>query len=135
MVSYNHIALLGIVENLTNKILPSGTSVTEFILVADDSYINKAGEKVAKRVEITVSLMGAFAARLDKPLENGIRIIVEGSLQSNSKEINGSKKVWNSLLGKTVTFLDDCQKTTSININNKKSDSSKTITFQNELPF
>ena len=109
MACYNHIGILGTIENLNKKTLPTGVEIVEFTLAANDSYVNKAGEKVAKRVEITVVFMGSIAARLDRPLQNGEKVIVEGRLQSNSKESNGTKRVWYSIIGQTVTFMSDAQ--------------------------
>ena len=135
MASYNHIALLGTIENLNNKTLPSGINIIEFTLVANDSYINKAGEKVAKKVEITVVFMGAFATKFERPLQNGEKIIVEGKLQSNSKESNGTKRVWYSIIGQAVTFLtENGQKATqSAPDNGQKSNQS--VEFKDEFPF
>ncbi len=106
MAQFNYLSILGKVESApVTKTLTTGTNITEFTLGWEDSYIAKNGAKTVNKFAIDVTLWDAIIKKLDKPLQAGDEIILEGRLRSSSWGPEGAKKTKHSITASNITLI------------------------------
>lgn len=105
MASFNKVFLIG---NLTRDVevryLANGTAVSDVSLAVNESYKNKAGEKIDSTVFVECTLWGKTAELAGQYLAKGKPVLFEGKLkldQWDDKE-TGKKR---SKLGVTVESM------------------------------
>ncbi|HAL91814.1 MAG TPA: single-stranded DNA-binding protein [Verrucomicrobia bacterium] len=108
MASLNKVMLIG---NLTQdpevRRTPSGTAVSTLRLAVNESYQNKAGEKVEKTVFLDVDVWDRQAETCQQYLAKGSPLFIEGRLQLDSwddKE-TGQKRTRLKVRAERVQFL------------------------------
>ncbi len=108
MASLNKVMLIG---NLTQdpevRRTPSGTAVSTLRMAVNESYQNKAGEKVERTVFLDVDVWDRQAENCQQYLSKGSPIFVEGRLQLDSwddKE-TGQKRSRLKVRAERVQFL------------------------------
>lgn len=82
MPSYNKVVLIG---NLTKdpevRYIPSGTAVADLSLAINETFKNKAGEKVENTCFVDVIVWARQAETCGEYLSKGSPVLIEGSLQ------------------------------------------------------
>ena len=93
MASYNKVQLMG---NLTRdpelRHTPSGTAVVDMGLAVNESFKNKAGEKVEQVCFVDVVVWGRQAETTAEFLKKGSPVFIEGRLQLDQWETEGGEK-------------------------------------------
>lgn len=93
MASYNKVQLMG---NLTRdpdlKITPSGTAVVDVGIAVNESFKNKAGEKVEQVCFVDVVIWGRQAETTKEFLKKGSPVFIEGRLQLDQWETEKKEK-------------------------------------------
>lgn len=74
------------------RYLPNGNAVANFNIAVDDSYKNKAGEKVEQTEWVRCSAFDKTAEYLAKWLLKGKRVLVVGKLKTREYEKDGIKR-------------------------------------------
>ena len=78
----NSVTLIGNVGQLpTVKTLPSGTRVIEFSLATNDSYRNKAGERIQRTEWHSIKAYGKVVDVLERYLTKGSQLALTGALR------------------------------------------------------
>jgi len=74
------------------RYMPSGQAVTNFSVAVNDSYTNKAGEKIETTTWFRISTFGRLAEVCNQYLHRGSKIYAEGKLSVDSS--TGGPRVW-----------------------------------------
>ncbi len=78
----NSVTLIGNVgQNPTVKTLTSGTRVIEFSLATNDSYRNKAGERITRTEWHSIQAYGKVVDVLERYLSKGSQLALTGSIR------------------------------------------------------
>ena len=105
--SLNQVTLMG---NLTRdpelRQTPNGQNVTSFSLALNRSYKDQSGEWQEVTDYVDIVCWGPLAERVAQYLSKGRRCLVQGRLQSRSREQNGQQRNKVEVLANDVTFLD-----------------------------
>lgn len=106
MASINHVTLLGnLTRNPELKYTPSGTAVATLGLAVNRDYVVKGGEKRKEVLFINVVVWAATAEAVQKYLEKGSQVAIEGRLQSRSWEKDGVKRTAIEVVADNVQFI------------------------------
>ncbi len=93
MASYNRVLVMG---NLTRDVdlrhTATGTAVAEIGLAMNETFKNKAGEKVEQVCFVDVIVWGRQAETSAEYLTKGSPVFVEGRLQLDQWETDGGEK-------------------------------------------
>ncbi len=87
------------------KFLDGGNAVANFSVAVNESYKNKAGEKVEKTEWVKVVAWGKLAELCGEYLKKGRQVLIEGKLQTREYEKDGQKKYVTEIVAQNVTFL------------------------------
>lgn len=71
---------------------PDGNKIAKFSMATDDSYKNKAGEKVERAYWHNIIVRGGLVEVVEKYVTKGKEIAVEGKLTNRSWEDKDGKK-------------------------------------------
>ena len=106
MPSVNIVTLCG---NLTRdpevRHVPNGMAVADLGLAINETYKNKAGEKVTETVWVPVVVWGKTAENCGQYLRKGASVLVEGRLQLDQWEKDGEKRSKLRVRADRVHFL------------------------------
>ena len=108
MASLNKVMLIG---NLTQdpeaSRTPSGTAVSTLRLAVNESFQNKAGEKVEKTIFLDVVFWDRQAETCSQYLAKGSLVFVEGRLSTRKyQDQQGQGRYVTEIQGQRVQFLD-----------------------------
>jgi len=104
----NEIILLGrLGRDPELKSTPSGQSVANFSLAIDESYTNRAGEKVKRTLWITVKAWAKTGELCAKYLKKGRQALVTGRLDIRQYEKDGEKRYATEVIAQHVEFVGD----------------------------
>ena len=103
----NSVTLIGNVGQLpTVKTLPSGTRVIEFSLATNDSYRNKAGERIQRTEWHSIKAFGKVVDVLERYLTEGSQLALTGSLRySKWTDKHDQARVSTEIILDEFTFL------------------------------
>ncbi len=90
----NNIQLIGnLGANPEVKTLDNGNKMAKFALAINETYTNKAGEKVTDTQWHNITVFGALAGIAEKYLQKGKEVAVQGKLVNKSyDDKDGNKK-------------------------------------------
>jgi single-strand DNA-binding protein len=89
------------------KFVPSGDAVMKLRLATTERFKDKAGNKQEKTDWHTVVMFGKRAEALNKLLNKGSRIAIEGRIQTRSwEDKDGSKRYATDIVANDVELLD-----------------------------
>jgi single-strand DNA-binding protein len=89
------------------KFVPSGDAVMKLRLATTERFKDKAGNKQEKTDWHTVVMFGKRAEALNKLLQKGSRLAVEGRIQTRSwEDKDGSKRYATDIVANDVELLD-----------------------------
>jgi len=74
------------------RFMPNGNAVANFNIACDDSYKNKAGEKVEQTEWVRCTAFDKTAEFLAEWLLKGKRVLIVGKLKTREYEKDGSKR-------------------------------------------
>lgn len=85
--------------------MPQGDPVCKFSLALDESYKNKAGEKVNKTEWVNIVAFRKLADICGQYLSKGSLIFIEGKIQTRTWEKDGEKKYTTEIIANTMKML------------------------------
>jgi single-strand DNA-binding protein len=89
------------------KFVPSGDAVMKLRLATTERFKDKAGNKQEKTDWHTVVMFGKRAEALNKLLQKGSRLAVEGRIQTRSwEDKDGSKRYATDIVANDLELLD-----------------------------
>lgn len=86
------------------KALPSGANVCNISIATNETYTNKAGERVDSTEYHNVIIFGKQAENTAKYLTKGSGALVEGKLQTRSWEKDGVKHYRTEIVAQSIQF-------------------------------
>ena len=86
------------------RYLPSGKAVTNFSVAANNTYVNKDGERVSQVTWFRVSVFGKQAESCNEYLKKGSLVLVEGRL--NPDKDTGGPRIWKTESGEARASFD-----------------------------
>ena len=105
-MSVNKVILVG---NLTRdpeaKYLPDGKSISNFSIATSESWKGKDGEKQEKAEFHNCVAFGGLAEVINTYLKKGSKIYVEGKLETDKYEKDGSTRYSTKIVVKEMTML------------------------------
>ncbi|PPK87496.1 single-strand DNA-binding protein [Neolewinella xylanilytica] len=103
----NSVTLIGNVGQLpTVKTLTSGTRVIEFSLATNDSYRNKAGERITRTEWHTIKAFGKVVDTLERYVTKGTQLALTGSIRySRWTDKHEQTRVSTEIILDEFTFL------------------------------
>jgi|TARA_Y100000289_G_scaffold66044_1_gene81226 single-strand DNA-binding protein len=108
MASYNKVVVVGnLTRDVELKTLSNGTSVGEFGLAINDSYVDKStGSKVDTPVFLDVTVWARQAETAAKYIGKGSQVLVDGKLKLDIWETeNGDKRQKLRVVANQIQFL------------------------------
>ncbi|MGN0844714.1 MAG: single-stranded DNA-binding protein [Kiritimatiellia bacterium] len=108
MFGLNRIYLMGtLVRDPEYRVGGSGDAKTDFRIAVDDSRRNRSGEFIKKTLFIDVIAFGAQAESVQRYLNQGSRVLVEGRLILDEwKTRDGQERSTYRVVASSVQFLD-----------------------------
>lgn len=108
MASLNKVSLIGFLGGKPEfKVIGDGVSVATFNVATNAHWKNKAGEKQERTDWHRVVFYRGLADTVDKYLDKGSQIYLEGSLQNRSYEdADGVTRYVTEIIGSSFQFLD-----------------------------
>lgn len=102
----NRATLIGrIGQNPEITVLDSGTKIAKFSLATNESYKNKAGERVQETDWHNIEVFGKLAEIADKFFEKGKQMLVEGRIKTDSWEKDGQKHFKTKIVMNNFEFI------------------------------
>jgi len=86
--------------------LENGNKIAKFSIATNETYKNKAGEKVSETDWHNVVVFGKQAEIVEKYFKKGSKILVEGRSKTRSWETEGVKKYATDVIMNSFEFLD-----------------------------
>lgn len=89
------------------RYMPDGKAITSFSVATDESYKDKAGEKVQKTEWHSIVTFGKLAEICGKYLAKGKLVYVEGKIQTRSwDDKEGKKRYTTEIVANNVRMLE-----------------------------
>ena len=116
-MSLNKIMMIGNLTRDPESVdLKDGNIVCKFSVAMNDSYKNKAGEKVEKATFMNVSAFGNQATNAMKYLSKGKQVFVEGRIENRSwEDKEGNKKYATDVVANNIQYLSPKSGGTDVN--------------------
>ena len=86
--------------------LENGNKIAKFSLATNETYKNKAGEKVSETDWHNVVVFGKQAEIVEKYFKKGSKMLIEGRSKTRSWETEGVKKYATDVIMNSFEFLD-----------------------------
>ena len=86
--------------------LDNGNKIAKFSLATNETYKNKAGEKVSETDWHNIVVFGKQAEIVEKYFKKGSKMLIEGRSKTRSWETEGVKKYATDVIMNSFEFLD-----------------------------
>lgn len=106
--SVNRVILVGNVgQNPDSKFTPGGTAVTKFSLATNERYKDRSGEWADRTEWHNIVAWNKLAEIINKYVQKGSKIYVEGRLQTSSwdDKQSGEKKYRTEIIASDIVLL------------------------------
>ena len=132
----NKVQLIGNLGNNPEIItLDSGKKLAKLSLATNESYKNEQGEKIANTEWHNLVAWGKTADIIEKYVEKGNEIAIEGKLTSRSyDDKEGNKRYTTEIVGDTLTMLGG-RKDPSDEDSGQNNESESSSEGSSDLPF
>ena len=107
-ISVNKAVLIGRLEKDPElRYTSNNTAICSLRVLTTESYANREGQPVERRVTHTVVIWGQKGERLNDQLRANSRVFVEGSIRNRSYENNAGERKWvTEIIAQTAVPLD-----------------------------
>lgn len=85
----NKVQLIGNIDSPNIRVTSNNTKIAELLLLTEEYYRNKEGEKINSPMWHKCRAYGKLADIVDKYIDKGAEVAVEGSLIQSSNSFNG----------------------------------------------
>lgn len=110
MADYNRAIILGNVGKVDpTRNLPNGAIALSFSVATNEEWKDKSGEKQERTEWHSVDVYGALATVCEKHLNKGMKVMVDGRIETRSWEKEGVKQYKTSVRADRVLFLGNRQ--------------------------
>lgn len=106
MKGINKVILVGTVGNKDIRYSADGNPIANLSLATSESWKDKSGEKVEKTEWHKIVAFGKLAEIVEKYVDKGSKLYVEGKLQTRSYEQEGVKKYTTEIVINEIQMLD-----------------------------